>query len=313
MKKKTSLVCYLVLLTILLWILVDQDEHRVGMWSLDLEGNAQRIGNLGPASCVAISPDQTQIAAGKEGRVDVYTIDGIQIKSIANVKGDCIEIYWSQNGIIGKIRESSSNSHWARFDLEQEKSQVLSVPEETETFSPDGQFVLTRPYIDSQKVAIWDVAQKREIVIGDAAAEFASAWSPDSKKVAFVDSTTGLTIANTTGEVQPVLPKRQVLPLQWSPDQRYLLARSGDDLVIIEMETGVEVMHLEGTNTLIDAEWAQDSKRLLYTDAVRDGLGIALHEVDLSGQSRLIAQLEQSTLYFKWFKADTSILFFALE
>lgn len=248
MKLRTSIVAVvaLVLAVLLVWSLMVQSvraeltrlQKQTGLSLVTAENRSilavifsrrsvTKVRNL-PGGIGAISPDGTQVAFVSEllpPYLCISRTDGSDYREYRNVRmpnNNCV--CWSQDKsklVIGSMNTGELSANLQLFDVESGLSQeVATIGRITsQCWSPDNKHFV---YESDVNLRVYDIEQKRSNDLQVKGTQ--ATWSPDGKRVAFLDDDTYY-VANAT-----VAKERQALfhrwrtesGLWWSPDSRFV-------------------------------------------------------------------------------------------
>jgi Tol biopolymer transport system component len=152
-------------------------------------------------------------------------------------------------------------------------------------WSPDGQSLAFSGQLPGQDWKIYIVSAEGgspQSITAENREVWAPSWSADGKSLAF--SAAGkerIQILNlATGTVSNLQGSDDLFRPRWSPDGRYVAARSNDSLQLIDFTTGlaealIEDVQLEGFY------WANDGQHIYYYDPFWRGPDRAVYRVDI--------------------------------
>lgn len=148
-------------------------------------------------------------------------------------------------------------------------------------WSPDGTQILFYETVASNPPAIFTVSSQggtpRRLLPGDEDGEVANSWSPDGKKVAFVQLPRGATdphagaririLTMDTRRVTDVPPSpKPCRALWWSPNGRYILGLTldRDDLALFDFRTNSWSMLNPGFGGINSPTWSRDGNFIYF-------------------------------------------------
>lgn len=195
-------------------------------------------------------------------------------------------------------------------------------------FSRDGRWVAYSSYPEGN---LWrsrtDGSQKQQLTWAPMKAAMPR-WSPDGRRIAFVDDTPGkplkaYTVSTHGGNSQEVVPEENLqCGLSWSPDGKSLLFGRGAgpegkqaavELGIVDLQTH-HVSSLQGSGGLCDARWSPDGR---YIAALREvpandvGIGLTRRLVfyNVAQQKSADVSVDLNASFPNW-SADSKYLYF---
>lgn len=194
------------------------------LWVMNADGSGQRkLASSGAAP--SWSPDSRRVAfIGAGSKLVVARLDG---RARVVVRGGSSSPYWSPDGrLIAFSREVGD-----RFDLAVVRSDGRGLRTIRRNASPRGWSPRGEIAFNSGPVGLID-ANGRHARTLLRANPYALVWSPDGRRLAFVDRK-GLHVASATGRaIRDLLPKFAESP-SWSPDSRWIAVLSDQDLLLV--------------------------------------------------------------------------------
>jgi hypothetical protein len=141
----------------------------------------------------------------------------------------------------------------------------------------------------AEALTVWKVDGTGKRVLAPHAGDFA--WSPDSKRIAFVDSAGALAVINVDGTGLATAAPKPVAHVAWAPDGLWLAYdtdTSHSSVHIVKPDgSGQENITAASPNGNLAPVWSPDSKSLAYWTS--NGTTVALTVTRIGGASRTFA------------------------
>ncbi len=234
--------------------------------------NAVREKDLGRITEFKVSPSGKEVAFVSRGEIFVSGVDNSTTKRITNTPQQERMINWSPDGK-SIIYSGERNGNWNIYKVEMEH------PEEKFFFA--------------------STTLKYDEVVATEAQEFQAEYSPDGKKVAYVENRNVLKVIDLkSGEKTTILPKGHNYSyadgdwsFAWSPDSRWLLVDDGKGYFTT---SNTALISLENPSNIVypvnsgfgddDAKWYLDGKMMTYESSKLGRKSLAYqgsHETDI--------------------------------
>ncbi len=237
-----------------------------------------RLAHQGDVWSVAWSPDGKRVATGSGSLARVMDAStGQEVARFAH-EASVLSVAWSPDGkrmatgsgdMTARVMDAFTGQEVARLAHE---GRVLSV-----AWSPDGKRVATGS--SDMTARVMDATTGKEMArLAHEGSVFSVAWSPDGKRVATgsADKTARVMDASTGQELARLAHEGFVA---WSPDSKWVVARSGD-LRVMDAATGEERVRI-GIEAA-GARFSSDGRSLeiLGRDATGFDLLLTRHTLD---------------------------------
>jgi Tol biopolymer transport system component len=141
-------------------------------------------------------------------------------------------------------------------------------------------------------------------------------WSPDGKRIAFIDTDGWLCIADADGKKLSKLAEVPSLSICWSPDGTKIAAGCLDhDIYLVDDSTG-ETQNLTNSPDIIESlpSWSPDGKKIAFVVSHPPYFDISLMDADGTNQTKLVSEcgiLEEiawspsgKKLSYTWYSED---------
>lgn len=247
-------------------------------WVWDIEQNRQRktfYGTMAPVRALAFSPDSgTLDTTHEDGSMQVWDMTtGQCIRRWQGFARAVSDVAWSPNS--AQIAGAGNNGLVTIWDVARQvplhllrghKAIIWGV-----SWSPDGRWLASCS--EDNTIRIWDVAKAAiDRVLTDSALVdaqlFATAWSPDNKRLAVATHRQGVFVYDRHTRTFQRVGRADVPPrirrVEWSPDGKYLASSGEGGVIIIWNADDYSLpVTLDGHHGMVVAlAWSADGKRL---------------------------------------------------
>ena len=211
-------------------------RNRSQLWVMNADGSRQRkLASSGTAP--SWSPDSRRIAYVADSKLVVARV-GERPRVV--VRGGSSRPHWSPDGrLIAFSREVGGRTDLAVVRGDGRGLRTVRRNADLLGWSPRGEIAFVGRY--GRAVSLVDANGRHASRLLRAVPD-ALSWSPDGRRLAFVDRE-GVHVASATGRSIRRLPPKGVASLAWSPDSRWLAVASEHDVLLVGVD-GSSLRHL---------------------------------------------------------------------
>jgi Tol biopolymer transport system component len=212
-------------------------RNRSQLWVMNADGSGQRkLASSGAAP--SWSPDSRRLAyIGAGSKLVVARVQG---RPRVVVRGGSSRPSWSPDGrLIAFSREVGDRVDLAVVRGDGRGLRTVRRNADLLGWSPRGEIAFVGKYGGAVSLIGANGRHARRLL---RSVPYALAWSPDGRRLAFVDRG-GLHVASSTGRSIRRLPPKGAASPAWSPDSRWLAVASEHDVLLVAVD-GSSLRHL---------------------------------------------------------------------